>query len=62
MILPYTIRVYLFTTYVAALDNKALSLSKLGNYTGAIEYLDKTLAVNPKHENALQYNKGSQSK
>jgi len=42
---------------VGALDDKALSLEKLGNYTGAILYYDKALAVDPKHENAL-YNKG----
>ena len=35
------------------LYNKGLALFKLDNYTGAIEYYDKALAINPKDVNAL---------
>jgi tetratricopeptide (TPR) repeat protein len=28
---------------------KGTALGNLGNYTGAIEYYDKTLAIDPKH-------------
>ena len=36
---------------------KALALDNLGNYSEAIQYYDKVLAINPKYTNAL-YNKG----
>jgi tetratricopeptide (TPR) repeat protein len=35
------------------LYNNGLALFKLDNYTGAIEYYDKALAINPKDVNAL---------
>jgi tetratricopeptide (TPR) repeat protein len=35
------------------LYNKGLALLKLDNYTGAIKYYDKALAINPKNVNAL---------
>jgi tetratricopeptide (TPR) repeat protein len=38
---------------VPALTDKGLALDDLGNYTGAIEYYDKALAINPKDVNAL---------
>ena len=38
-----------------ALYNKGLSLSHLGNYTGAIEYFDRVLAVDPNDKDALYY-------
>lgn len=40
-----------------ALYNKGDTLISLGNYTGAITYLDKALAIDPKYESAL-YDKG----
>ena len=39
--------------YVNALTNKALALVRLGNYTGAIDYIDKALAIQPKDTYAL---------
>jgi uncharacterized membrane protein (UPF0127 family) len=39
--------------YVNALTNKALALVRLGNYTGAIDYIDKALAIQPKDTHAL---------
>jgi lipoprotein NlpI len=38
---------------VDALNHKGVALNSLGNYTGAIEYFDKTLAIDPKHIAAL---------
>ncbi|MFY9868625.1 MAG: tetratricopeptide repeat protein [Candidatus Nitrosopolaris sp.] len=38
---------------IAALDGKGLSLYHLGNYTGAIKYYDKALAIDPKDIYAL---------
>ena len=35
--------------------NKGLALSDLGNYTGAIVYYDKALAINPHDVNALTH-------
>lgn len=35
-----------------------MALNHLGNYTGAIEYFDKALAIDPNDEAAL-YNKGN---
>jgi tetratricopeptide (TPR) repeat protein len=35
------------------LYNKGLALFKLDNYTGAIEYYDKALVINPKDVNVL---------
>jgi tetratricopeptide (TPR) repeat protein len=43
--------------YVAALNNKGLSLGKLKNFKEAIEYFDKVLAIDPNNINALN-NKG----
>ena len=43
---------------VNALNNKGLSLDNLGNYTGAIAYYDKVLAVDPNNVAALS-NKGN---
>ncbi|MGC1928823.1 MAG: tetratricopeptide repeat protein [Candidatus Nitrosopolaris sp.] len=40
----------------AALD-KGLALENLRNYTGAVKYYDKALAINPNHTYALD-NKG----
>jgi tetratricopeptide (TPR) repeat protein len=40
------------------LYNKGLALDKSGNYTGAIQYFDKALAIDPKDETAL-YNKSN---
>jgi tetratricopeptide (TPR) repeat protein len=40
-----------------ALGNKGTALYKLGNNTGAIEYYDKALAIDPHYVNAL-INKG----
>jgi len=37
------------------LYNKGLALFKLDNYTGAIEYYDKALAINPKDVNGARY-------
>ena len=34
---------------VAALDNKGLSFYHLGNYTKAITYYDKALAIDPRY-------------
>jgi uncharacterized protein len=39
--------------YVNALTNKALALGRLGNFTGAIEYIDKALAIQPNDTYAL---------
>jgi uncharacterized membrane protein (UPF0127 family)/Tfp pilus assembly protein PilF len=39
--------------YVNALTSKALTLVRLGNYTGAIEYIDKALAIQPNDTYAL---------
>ena len=38
-----------------ALNNKGLALDGLGNHTGAIEYYDKALAIDPKNVLALNY-------
>src|SRR5262249_17598129 len=38
------------------LYNQGLALFKLDNYTGAIEYYDKALTINPKDVNALTDN------
>jgi tetratricopeptide (TPR) repeat protein len=35
------------------LFNKGLTLDNLGNYTGALQYYDKALAINPNDANAL---------
>jgi tetratricopeptide (TPR) repeat protein len=35
------------------LDNKAAALNNLGNYTGAIEFYDKSLAIDPKNTYGL---------
>jgi tetratricopeptide (TPR) repeat protein len=35
-----------------------MTLNKLGNYTGAIQYFDKALSIDPKDEVAL-YNKNN---
>jgi tetratricopeptide (TPR) repeat protein len=40
-----------------ALNNKGVSLGKLSNYTGAIQYFDKALAIDPNFAAAL-VNKG----
>ncbi len=32
-----------------------IALYKVGNYTGAIRYFDKALAIDPKYEVALTY-------
>jgi len=42
---------------VNALVDKGAFLNDLGNHTGAIQYYDKALAVDPKYVNALD-NKG----
>jgi Flp pilus assembly protein TadD len=39
--------------YVNALTNKALALGRLGNFTGAILYYDKALAIQPNDTYAL---------
>jgi len=39
--------------YVNTLTNQALALVRLGNYTGAIHYIDKALAIQPKDTYAL---------
>ncbi len=39
--------------YVNALTSKALTLVRLGNYTSAIEYIDKALAIQPNDTYAL---------
>ena len=39
--------------YVRALTNKGISLYNLGNYTGAIKYYDKALAIQPNNTCAL---------
>ena len=39
--------------YVNALTSKAVALDRLGNYTGAIEYIDKALAIQPNDTSAL---------
>jgi tetratricopeptide (TPR) repeat protein len=36
-----------------ALDYKAVTLDRLGNYTGAITYFDKALAIDPHDKFAL---------
>ena len=41
------------THYVNALTNKAVALDRLGNYTGAILYIDKALAIQPNDTYAL---------
>jgi tetratricopeptide (TPR) repeat protein len=38
---------------MSTLINEGLALANLGNYTGAIEYYNKALAINPKYENEL---------
>jgi lipoprotein NlpI len=38
---------------VDALNNKGVALNNLGNYTGAIEFYNKTLAIDPKNTFAL---------
>ena len=42
---------------VNVLIEKGVALDNLGNYTGAIQYYDKALAIDPKDVNALD-NKG----
>jgi tetratricopeptide (TPR) repeat protein len=37
------------------LYNKGLALYHLGNYTGAIEYFDRALVVDPNDKDALYY-------
>ena len=39
--------------YINALISKALTLVRLGNYTGAINYIDKALAIQPNDTYAL---------
>jgi tetratricopeptide (TPR) repeat protein len=39
--------------YTYALDNKGVALNNLGNYTGAILYFDKALAIDPNYVSAL---------
>ena len=49
---------------VDALNNKGLALDDLGNYTGAVKYYDKALAIDPNdtyyiiHRVSLINNKG----
>ncbi|MGB8934325.1 MAG: tetratricopeptide repeat protein [Candidatus Nitrosopolaris sp.] len=43
--------------YINALTSKAVTLGSLGNYTGAIEYYDKALTIQPNDSYALD-NKG----
>jgi tetratricopeptide (TPR) repeat protein len=38
---------------VGSSDNKAAALNNLGNYTGAIEFYDKSLAIDPKNTYGL---------
>jgi tetratricopeptide (TPR) repeat protein len=38
---------------VDGLNNKGVALNSLGNYTDAIRYYDKTLAIDPSDENEL---------
>ena len=45
-------------TNVTTLINKGNALSRLGNYTQAIQYYDKALAIDPNNAIAL-YNKGN---
>jgi len=40
---------------IAALTGEGRALDELGNYTGAIEYYDKALAINSKDEDALYF-------
>jgi uncharacterized membrane protein (UPF0127 family) len=42
--------------YINALTSKAVTLDSQGNYTGAIEYYAKALAIDPQHETALDNN------
>ncbi|MBV9175421.1 MAG: tetratricopeptide repeat protein, partial [Nitrososphaeraceae archaeon] len=42
---------------VSTLINKAAALNRLGNYTQAIQFYDKALAIDPNNEIAL-YGKG----
>ena len=44
------------TQMIDALSNKGATLNSLGNYTQAIPYLDRALAIDPKYDYAL-YNK-----
>jgi tetratricopeptide (TPR) repeat protein len=46
------------STEINALIEKGNALGSLGNYTEAISYYDKVLAIDPKDVNAL-YNKGN---
>ena len=39
--------------HVAALDGKGLVLDALGNYTGALAYFDKALAIDPNNKHTL---------
>ena len=42
-----------YTDYTDALNNKGLALDNLRNYTGAIKYYDKLLAIDPNDESTL---------
>jgi uncharacterized membrane protein (UPF0127 family) len=42
--------------YTNALTSRAITLDSLGNYTGAIEYYAKALAIDPQHETTLDNN------
>jgi tetratricopeptide (TPR) repeat protein len=44
---------YVIIHDVDALGNKGADLDALGNHTGAIEYYDKALAINPKDVDAI---------
>jgi tetratricopeptide (TPR) repeat protein len=43
----------LILDHVNALSNKGVALDNLLNHTGAIEYYDKALAIDPRNVNAL---------
>jgi uncharacterized membrane protein (UPF0127 family) len=42
--------------YINVLTSKAVTLDSLGNYTGAIEYYAKALAIDPQYKTALDNN------
>lgn len=42
-----------------ALNEKGNTLNNVGNYTGAITYYDKSLAIDPKFEDALNLKGGA---
>jgi tetratricopeptide (TPR) repeat protein len=49
----YCYAVVINPKYENALADKGMALGSLGNYTDAIKYFDKTLAIDPSDENAL---------